>query len=224
MEHAYEFDNDILYITKQPYRNAQRYQYTFSGIHNLAEDYDLNIDELFYESNDYNKDFFQAKLICRVIDKNGVPFENGKIQVYNVDTKETLYFKDMEDLRANLVIKGKVITDWADYGFSLPIVDLKTYLYFRPHQNWDCNFEYKGIWYILPGEDTEDVDFYPNYWVMTYDEDGNRNTLGTYKTPLELLENFVLHDGTRLWDVLDETVFEWYRLKYSGQSVATHVV
>ncbi len=205
----YEYDNSIILIAKEPFEDARL-------LGPFAREHNVDPESLYNESEDYNKELFTGKLIYRVIDENGQPFKEGNVQIYNVDTKEYRYFKNKDDFYDNYDFLGKKMIEWRPHTIVLPIVNLTTYLYFRPLVNYDCNFMYKGDWYILAGINATNVDYIPNYSVLVNSVLGNEiekppRPEDVFHTPLELLENYVMLDGTRLWDIKEETVFKWYR-------------
>ena len=205
----HEYDNSIILIAREPIEGRQ-------ALGPFAREHNVDPESLYNESEDYNKELFTGKLIYRVIDENGQPFTEGNVQIYNVDTKEYKYFDSKEDFYDNYDFLGKKMIEWRPHKVVLPIVNLTTYLYFRPLVNYDCNFTYKGDWYVLAGIDARNVDYIPNYSVLVNSVLGNEiekppRPEDVFRTPLELLQNYVMLDGTILWDVKEETVFKWYR-------------
>lgn len=208
--HLYRFDNKICCVFKE----TLKHEITLThGLYDRLNENNIDVMDIYNTSANYDHNLLEGKFIYRTFDEQGNPFSLGMIQIYNVDTKETHYFKNKEDYLNNFMFKGRHITEWFDERkcFPFPIVDLSTYLYFRPHINYDCNFTYKGEWYFLSGEEVLSPDVpYPNYWIKRNSR-FNPEREDIYATPLDLLKNYVLHDGTRLWDVKEETVFEWYK-------------
>lgn len=101
----------------------------------FAKEPNVDPESLYNESEDYNKEILAGKLIYRVIDENGQPFTKGNVQIYNVDTKEYSYFDSEEDFYDNYDFLDKKVYEWLPHTISLPIVNLTTYLYFRPLVN-----------------------------------------------------------------------------------------
>ena len=200
----HEYDNSIILIAREAIEGRQ-------VLGPFAREHNVDPESLYNESEDYNKELFTGKLIYRVIDENGQPFKEGNVQVYNVYTKEYSYFDSEEDFYNNYDFLGKKMIEWRPHTIVLPIINLTTYLYFRPSLNYDCNFTYKGDWYIFAGDGTWTVDYGPNYCVLVNDTYDRPRPEDVFRTPLELLQNYVMLDGTRLWDVKEETVFKWYR-------------
>ena len=189
----HEYDNSIILIAREAIERRQ-------VLGPFAREHNVDPESLYNESEDYNKELFTGKLIYRVIDEKGQPFKEGNVQVYNVDTKEYSYFGSEEDFYDNYYFLGKKMEEWLPHTIYLPIVNLTTYLYFRPLVNYDCNFMYKGNWYILAGDGTYTVDYEPNYCVLVNETYDRPRPEDVFHTPLELLENYVMLDGTRLWE------------------------
>lgn len=219
--HLYRFDNKICCVFKE----TQKHETTLiQGLYDCLYENNIGVMDIYNTSANYDHNLLEGKFIYRTFDEQGNPFSQGMIQIYNVDTKETHYFKNEEDYLNNFMFKGRHITEWFDERkcYPFPIVDLSTYLYFRPHINYDCNFIYKGVMYILGGDSYPNMDFYPNYGVVKFmdfndiDYFKKPDKEDVYQSPLELLENYVLHDGTRLWDIKEEYIFEWYKKAFIG--------
>lgn len=210
----YEDDNTIIYIFKERINTSEFYHHQFFD---MIVSKGLSILDIYNVNDEYDHQLFEGKLFYRTFDESGKPFEEGAIQIHNVDDNQNYYFNSNEEFLDNFIFKEKPIREWYKnlQCLELPIVDLSTYLYFRPHINYDCNFTYKGEWYFLSGEEDLSPDVpYPNYWIKRNSR-FNPEREDVYATPLDLLKNYVLHDGTRLWDVKEETVFEWYKKAFA---------
>ncbi len=220
--HFYQYDNVIVCILK----NSMPKDMLINDIRELKNfnQHAIEVIDMYNENEDCNKDVIEGKLLYRKIDRHGNAFKDGTIQIYDFDRQEVYYFRDDDDFLENFTFKEKPIGELykTKKCLELPIVDLSTYLYFRPHINYDCNFIYKGVMYILGGASYPNMDFYPNYGIVKFmdlndiDYFKKPDKEDVYQSPLELLENYVLHDGTRLWDIKEEYIFEWYKKAFIG--------